>query len=251
MGLFDRFFDKDKRQERRMENLKKKITNMYVQAQERQFAIQELRDTGTTEAVQVMLARYDDNNPNTLVDAEEKELVYDYLVRMARDPEIDVVGEVKRYVMEKEVKINWPMKVLSDLLSAQEYVAFVVEIFQAQDTGYQRTTEKKQEMLIRSTELDEPALAEQIARFVADDNETIRFLAVDAAFKQSDPTHIGPALLRSVMEEESGRVINKLVPGLLERRDILVPEEMRDDLMEHLPEGVGIHKDGYLYRRRR
>ena len=130
MGFLDFLFDKEKGAERTLIKLEKKLTNMYVQAPERQYAVQELREVGTSDAVWVLLQRYNENNPNTTVDIEEKELVFSTLVGMSRDAEADVVGQIKRYVTEKEVKINWPMKALHAILPEDKYVEFIVETLQ-------------------------------------------------------------------------------------------------------------------------
>ncbi len=251
MGLLDIFFGGgDKGSERQLQKFEKKITNMYTQAPERQFALQELRDIGTTEAVWVMLQRYNENNPNTTVDIDEKELVFDFLVRLARSGDADVIGQVKRYVLTKDVKVNWPMKILNELLSEEDYVAFMVEVLATCDTAYQRTVEKKQELVLRATELDDPALAEQIARFLSDDNETIRFLAVDAAFNQSRGDLVAAALYERLLIEDSNRVLQKLMPNLIGRQDMAIPEHLRPDVEAKLPADLGIHKQGYIYRRR-
>ena len=162
MGLLDFLFDKDKSAERKLQKHEQKLTNMYVQAPERQWVVQELAQIGTTEAAAILLKRFIENNPNTTLDIEEKELVYDTLVRMSRNENADVVGEVKRFVLESDVKINWPLKVLSDILPASDYVTFLVEVLKTCDTSYQRTVEKKQELMLQAMDHKSPELAEQI-----------------------------------------------------------------------------------------
>ena len=251
MGLLDFLFDKDKNSERNLQKQEKKLTNMFVQAPERQYVIQELRELGTTEAAWVLLQRYNENNSNTTVDIEEKELVFSSLVRMARDSDADIIGQVKRYVLEKEVKINWPMKVLHELLPEPEYVDFMVEVLKTCDTAFQRTTEKKQELMLRAIDVSSPELAEQIGRFLSDSNETIRFLAFDAAFAQRDPGPLCEALFTQLLVEDSERIRQKIVPSVLGKHGFIVPDVLRDDVERHLPEGLGVHSEGYLYRRRR
>ncbi|MEC9441786.1 MAG: hypothetical protein VYE40_11830 [Myxococcota bacterium] len=249
MGLLDFLFDKEKSAERKLQKAEKKVTNMFLQAPERQYVFTELRDVGTSEAVWILLQRYNENNPNTTLDIEEKQLVFDILKRMARDADADVIGQVKRFVLEKEEKINWPMKVLQALLPEDEYIAFIVEVLETCQTEYQRTVEKKQELMLRSTELEDPALADQIARFICDDNETIRFLAFDAALNQKGTEALSEAMFSQFLTEESGRIQQKL-PQLVGRRDVIVPEELREQVGEWLHESIGIHKEGHLYRRR-
>jgi hypothetical protein len=252
MGLLDFFFSRDKGAAgtSMLAKHEKKLVNMYVQPAERQFIINELREIGSNEAVRVLLKRFSEIAPNTTVDIEERELVYDALLHMARSGDADVVGEVKRYVIEQEVKINWPVKVLSALLPEDAFVAFLVEVFKTCDTSYQRTVEKKQELLLRAADYQSPALAAEIARFLSDDNETIRFLALDAALKQKHVDAVAPALFERLIHEDSGRIRQKLEPALLERADLKVPDELREAVLPHIPEGYGIHKQGHIYRRR-
>lgn len=251
MGLLDFLFDKEKSAERKLQKAEKKLTNMYLQAPERQYVITELRELGTSEAAWVLLQRYNENNPNTTLDIEEKQLVFDTLVRMARESDADVIGQIKRYVLEKEVKINWPMKVLNALLPEDDYIDFIVEVFKTCDTDYQRTVEKKQELLLRSAELKSDALAEQVARFVRDDNETIRFLALDTAFNQDPSEELSRAIFEQLLEEESLRIQQKAVPQLVGNHDFVVPEELREDVDAWLDDQYGVHKEGFVYRHRR
>ncbi len=251
MGLLDFLFDKEKSAERKLQKAEKKVTNMYLQAPERQYVFGELRDMGTSEAVWVLLKRYNENNPNTTLDIEEKQLAFEILVEMSRDSEADVVGQVKRFVIESDEKINWPMKVLQRLLPEEEYIGFIVEILQSCDTEYQRTVEKKQELMLRATELQDTELAHQIARFVADDNETIRFLAFDAALEQEADEVLSEAVFTQLLDEESLRIHQKVVPELAGRKDFVVPEELREQVDAELHDDYGVHKDGYLYQHRR
>lgn len=258
MGLFD-IFNKEKSHERKLKKYEKRVTNMFVQAQDRQFTFQDLAQMGSTEAAWILMQRFNQNNPNTTLDIEEKQLVFDHLVRMARDSEADVIGQARRYVLGvedaqlemKEFKINWPMKILERLLPSDEYITFIVEVLKGCDTEYQRSVERKQELLLRTTDLQSPELAHQIARFVKDDNETIRFLAFDAALKQDGDEVLSEAVFSQVTEEESNRITKKFGDEIVGRRDFAVPEAYREAIEEWLPTGLGIHKDGHIYKRRR
>lgn len=258
MGLFD-IFNKEKSHERKLKKYEKRVTNMFVQAQDRQFTFQDLAQMGSTEAAWILMQRFNENNPNTTLDIEEKQLVFDHLVRMARDSEADVIGQARRYVLGvedaqlemKEFKINWPMKILERLLPADEYIAFIVEVLKGCDTEYQRSVERKQELLLRATELKDPVLAHQVARFIKDDNETIRFLAFDVALKQDGDEVLSEAVFSQLLEEESNRITQKFAEEIVGRRDFTVPEAYQEDVEAWLPTGLGIHKDGHIYKRRR
>lgn len=251
MGLLN-FFNKEKSAERKLHKAEKKVKNMFLQAPERQYVFSELREVGTSEAVWIMLQRYTENNPNTTLDIEEKQLVFDILTRMARDSDADVVGQLKRFVMEKEEKTSWPMKILQAVLPEEDYIAFIVEILQSEQTEYQRTVEKKQEIMLRSTEISSPALANELARFVSDDHETIRFLAFDAALNQKGTETLSRAIFSQLLAEESLRIQQKVIPKLVNRRDLRVPDDLADQIKEKVNGGgMGLHKDGFLYHRRK
>lgn len=250
MGLLDFLFDKEQAQARRIQKLKKTLTNMYVQPPERKYAIQTLREDGSPDAVRALLARFEDNAPNTTVDGDEKTYVYEALVSMAADPDLDVRGIITAYLRGREEKINWPMKVLADLLDYQEMIALVCELLESCGADYQRNPEKKQELILRSAELKNEELTVQLLRFVDDLNETIRFLAVEALLKHDYKELIEAPLRERLREEESLRIVKKLADAFADNQDWKVPDEERADVENILPDEFALHKDGYIYQRR-
>ncbi len=250
MGFLDFLFDKEKAEQRKVRKLRKTLTNMYVQPPERKYAIQQLRDIGTPAAVEALLARFEDNAPNTTVDADEKTYVYESLADMAADPELDVRGIIIKYLHRREEKINWPMKVLTDLLDYGEMVDLVRELLEECGSSYQRNPEKKQELVLRSAELKDEALTRELLRFLDDLNETIRFLTVEALLKHGYDEIIEEPLRERLSEEDSIRIIKKIAEAFAEHKDWKVPEDEREDVEHMLPEEYGLHKDGYIYQRR-
>lgn len=250
MGLLDFLFDKEKAEQRKMAKLKKTLTNMYVQPNERAFIITQLRDMASPEALHVLLARFGENAPNTTVDLEEKEHVYEVLALLGRETELDVAAVVKEHLRQTDERVNWPMRVLSDILSYDEFVEFMIELLQEQGTEYQRDPEKKQEILIRALEFDSPELAEEIVRFLDDANDTIRFAALEAAFAQETPDIVLEPLVDHLIEEESLRNVKKSAENFSEHQDWIVPQDKREAFEAALPDGYGLHKDGYVYERR-
>lgn len=250
MGFLDFLFDKEKAEERKLKKLKKTLTNMYVQPPERKYAVQTLYEIGTPEAVEVLLARFNEMAPNTTVDADEKRYTYETLVEMASNPEADVRGTVEKYLREHDEKINWPTKVLTDLLDYDEMVALVKELLSECDTGYQRNPEKKQELILRSVELKDEELTTELLRFLEDDNETIRFLATETLLKHGFDEIIEEPLRERLTEEDSLRIIKTLAEAFSERKDWKIPEDEREDVERVLTEEYGVHKQGHIYRKR-
>jgi HEAT repeat protein len=250
MGFLDFLFDKEKAQDRRVRKLRKTLTNMYVQPPERKYAIQTLREVGTEDAVLALLARFEDNAPNTTVDADEKNYVYETLVGMSADPDLDVRGIIVDYLRGREEKINWPMKVLTDLLDYEEMIGLVRELLESCGADYQRNPEKKQELILRSAELRDEELTRELLRFVDDLNETIRFLTVEALLKHGFDEIIEEPLRERLREEDSIRISRKLAEAFAEHKDWKVPDPERDDVEHMLPDEFALHKEGYIYQRR-
>jgi HEAT repeat protein len=249
MGLLDFLFGGSS-QERQLEKLEDTLTNMYKQDSERRYAIQDLRDMRSPEAVEVLLTRFGETAPNTTIDAEEKEFVYDVLVELGQTTELDIRGQVIEHLKETDEKINWPMKVLTDLLDYDEMADVIAELLDTCTTGFKRNPEKKQELMLQATEVRSERLAEKLVPFLDDANETIRFLAVDAVAHQGYEDIIKEPLRQRLVDEDSFRIIKKIVEVFLDHQGWTIPEEAQPDVERALPEEFGIHKEGHIYRRR-
>ena len=248
MGFLDFLFDKEKAAQRKVDKQKKTLTNMYTQPPERKFAIQQLRDIGSDEAVDALLARFKEQAPNTTVDVDEKQYTYETLVDMAAHPDTNVRERVEKYLDENEERINWAVKVLTELLDEEEMTELVRRLLSSLDTEYTRNPEKKQELVLRASDLEDRELSEEVARFAADDDETIRFLAVEALLEHGYDDLIEETLRERLAEETSIRIQKKIAEAFADNKDWKIPEERREDVEHMLPEEYGVHKKGHIYR---
>jgi hypothetical protein len=250
MGLFDLFVDKEKAEQKRLRKLKKTLTHMYVQAAERQYAVEQLRELSTAEATAVLLARFQETNPNHTTDADEKEYVFQVLVDLGRRGEVDVVQVVVDHLKAIEENINWPLKVLIELVSPEKMVEVVIELLSEAKLGYQRNPEKKRELMLRAGDFKDRALAEALTRFLGDDNETIRFLAVDALMAQEEEDIAKEPMIECLCVEDSLRTQQKLAEIFAERPQWRIPEERKEEVEANLPKGFGVHRERHVYRKR-
>lgn len=250
MGLLDFLFSNEDADQRQLNKLEETLTNMYVQENERKYAIQSLRDMETPEAVEVLLKRFEDTTHNTTVDIDEKEYTYETLVELGRQTDIDVAGIVTDHLREAEEKVNWPLKVLKDLLEYGEMIEVVKQLLDTCEAEYQQDPEKKQELMLQAAELRDEELAEKLVEFLSDSNETIRFLAVDAVAHQDYDELIEEPLRKRLSEEDSLRIVNKITEVFAEHQDWKIPEDEQADVEKALPEEFGIHKEGHIYKRR-
>ncbi len=250
MGLLDFLFDSEKAEQRQLQKHEETLTNMYVQESERKFAIQSLAEMESPEAVEVLLKRFTETCHNTTVDIDEKEYTYDVLVEMGRNTEVDVVGLVVDYLRTANNKVNWPLKVLKDLLSYEEMIEVVKELLDTCEEGYQEDPAKKQELMLQASELEDEELAEKLVDYLDDSNETIRFLAVDAVANQEVDEVIEAPLRERILEEDSLRIVKKIAEVFSERSDWTIPEDQQAEIEQAIPDEFGIHKHGHIYRRR-
>jgi len=245
MGLLDLFFETDP-----LEKHRKTLTNMYMQDSERKFAIEALHEMASEDAIEVLLVRFEETAPNTTVDIEEKEYVYDALVDIGQTTDVDVAGMVTEHLAESQEKINWPLKVLKDLLAYEEMIEVVEDLLDTCADGFQQNPEKKQELMLQSAELRDRELAQKLVEFLEDPNETIRFLAVDAVvFQEFDDIIVEP-LRERLVEDDSLRIVKKIAEEFADHSDWTIPEEEHADVEQALPEEYGIHKEGHIYQRR-
>ena len=121
----------------------------------------------------------------------------------------------------------------------------------AADIGYRRNPEKKRELMLRAAEFQDRELAEQLVRFLEDDNETIRFLAVDAVMAQDEDDLAEEPLRERLRVEDSLRVVQKITDIFVDNPGWTIPEEDREEVEVGLPDGFGVHKKGHIYRKRR
>ena len=241
MGLFD-FFSKDGRQDRALNKAKKKITNMYVQSNDRLFYMNQLASMGTPEAADVLLLRFTLNAPNSTSDLEEKKACYAMMVNMG----IDAVSPCKKYVKNNQEAINWPLKIIADILPDEDVRAFLIELLSEMTTDYERNPEKKEQLILQAFEFRYKEIAEAILPFVDDDNETIRFMAVEGLIQFGFSFTREPLVLR-LSDEDSGRIIRALAEGFANLKWSV--KGHKADVEKNLPRGFALTRNQTITRR--
>lgn len=249
MGMFDFLFNKEKAQANQIDKLRKKLTNIWVQSPDRNYAAEQLRDIGTEEALRALLERFKINVKNSTYDNEEKLYVYDMLV--AKGPA--VIELIKDYIRKDEASANWPMRVLDDLLTSEQMATFITELLEAQTIDYQRDPEKKEQLILRAGNYpDYEALARQVARFTVDDNENIRFLATSQTLER-DADWALEALRENIKLEDSGRILNQVCDRFiaLDTQAVLDLEDegLVSRIKARLPSIYFLTEDGHLRRK--
>lgn len=276
MGLFDFLRRGDKAPsnapvDRKLAALAKTAADKRAQTYDRDEAIRALWVVGTPMAVEALLKRFTFTIDPSITDQEEKALAYEGIVRVGKglacvrmdgtsrksdkgdllplepsevtEVREAVVHAVRRFCRNAE-SLNWPVRVLRELLDDVSYEVELLELLAAYDTEYMRNVEPKINIINALEEIISPEVREAVEGYLADVNETVRFHAVETTFKQADPVSIGP-MVKMLEGEESVRVKNKVAEGLV-RLGWVVPREQRAALADALKdtEQYSVSRDG-------
>jgi len=236
-------FSKEKAYERKLKKASKKLMNMFVQSVDRRYSARDLLELDTPEAYKVLFERYEKKVPNQTTDREEKVELTELLI----DRGETVVEHALTHIKGTAQYINQPLKVVAHFYSKEEMAALVAELLEGMDTEYERFPEKKEDLVLTAVEYVDDRLGKALLPFLADSNERIRFLAADALFTGGYSFASEPIVKRLAGEEDSIRVITRLVDGVAET-DWTV-KGYKAAVEENLPEGFAITRGGTIRRR--
>ena len=216
MGLKEFFFgrkDEDDGRPRKIVKAEKKITNMYVQTADRQYFLDQLRLDGSPEAIEAMLSRFTCACENTTIDRDEKEMTCQFLVSLGTA----AVEPLKKYLKTYEENVNWPFRALKQLLSKDDLIDFLVEILEAIGPEYVRQPERKEQMVLAAKDFNNlERVTRAVVPYLDDHLETIRFITVETLLS-SDFDFVCEPLLECLAEEDSQRVITRILEGFTEK----------------------------------
>ena len=247
MGLFDRFragAKPDKKDRPKGNAAAKWADRVEKRAQnyDRQEAIQALADMGSAEAVEVLLKRFTFHIDPSITDQEEKDSAFRGILRAGKA----AVEPVSAFAAKAE-SLSWPMKILKELVSSDEYVEELVRWLSRWDPDSAKFVDPKVQILTALEEHKHPSIRAEVERFLEDVNEPARFHAAAALLAQEDPTAV-QALGRLLAVEESVRVRNKVAEGLAQRGWPIEAED-RDGVRKALPPGYLLDPSGRVVKR--
>lgn len=247
MGLFDFFKPKssgnterpkpaDKNVARYADAISKKAQNY-----DRQEALDALCKVGSAEAATALLKRYTFVVDPSITDQEEKETAFRGIVSVGKD----ALPAIREYCVKAE-SITWPLRMMREMLSDEDYVAEILKMLGKWDTEYDRNPDPKIQLISALESVKDPRINEAVTRFLEDVHEPTRFHAVTTLLAQDDASAAGP-LARALVREEANRTINRIAEGLAQR-GWPVPEADRAGLEDKLTRGFRLDGDGRVVR---
>ncbi len=243
MALRD-WFDKDKRRERTIARAMKKLRNPHVQPQERQRTIEILEGIGTPEAVRALLVRFTYRAPQTIVDEDEKRLVYEALLRLG-----DVCVEPLLEYLREQTALYWPLRALAEIAGPERAVDAMIEALEGTRAGFGRDQERREQLAANLREyVSDPRVVDKLVELTSDDNVEVRIAALDGLATVADDPRVGEALVARLLDDEETQRVRITVLNLLAEHRIDV-SPWREALKERLPEMFFIDGSGFVQRR--
>ncbi|MBQ9817234.1 MAG: HEAT repeat domain-containing protein [Proteobacteria bacterium] len=222
------------------EKLRRRVVNMYGNADERRYAIVQLSEMGPELAPRPLIERFTCRCENGTIDADEKELTKNLLVNLGTAS----IEPLKSFLRNNDKDFNWPYRTLSELLTHEELVNFLVELLDSIGPEYVRDPERKEQLMLVLKSFKEDRICKAILPYLGDDNETIRFVAADTVIEQAHEDGIR-ALAERMTKENSQRVLT-LIATAFRDKGWLVDESLREDVEKNLPAGFRINSKGMI-----
>ena len=159
---------------RKVERLKKRLMNEHHQTLERKRAIAELDQIGSEDAVYALLGRFTYHTPGSIVDEDEKQLVFDVLRRKG----VAAVPALEEYILNEKT-IYWPLRTLSELAGNDRAVEILLEALDSIEDRWEQSMERMTNLVSCMRDFEHPRILTRLMELCGDDFEEIRFLAVD------------------------------------------------------------------------
>jgi hypothetical protein len=248
MGLFDLFKGKPAKDGgvERKSNAAAKYAeaagSKRAQAYDRQEAIHELCKMKSADAVEALLRRFTFVIDPSITDQEEKDAVFEGIVESGRE----AIEPVRAFAAKAE-SVGPPIRILKAILPEDELIQELLVWLKRWDTDYAKFIDPKLQILQELETHEHASIREAIDPFLQDSNETARFFAVAATFKQKDQAATS-SLLTLLLDEESVRVRAKIADGFVGLQ-WEIPEEQRDAVRKVLPPAYTVDGSGLVTKR--
>jgi HEAT repeat protein len=242
MGFFD-FLSAEKRYESRIAREIRSANNKFKPKEYRQVSLQNVIDEakkGNSKAVTGLLARFAVVADPTIEDEREKEWVLSALLDIGKK----ALPEIRKALRSQE-SINWIQRVLKEVVSLDEYRTELLDVLSEFDTEYERNPDRKLQTIMALSEITAPEVAEALARFLDDVDETVRYQTVAALAEQGFESVREP-MLKVMCEDESIRVRNQAVEAFARLGWLTTGYKKKVDAI--LPSGFVHDKSGKIVK---
>lgn len=223
--------------------LYKKLMNKWYQTLERKRVIQLLANMGSDEAITALLGRFTYVTDGSIVDEDEKSLVYEILLDLGQR----AVPSLHAFV-QSEPAIYWPLKALTEIEGEAAAVDTLLAALDGITDRWDRSMERMNSLVSSLRDYQDDRVLAKLADLSTDDNEEIRFLAVDGlSMFDSRQEAVDAIIERLLDDEETTRVKTFIMDMLMERKWRV--KKYKKELSGKLPETYFIDDTGIIQRK--
>lgn len=240
MGLFDIFKGSSpspKGDDKELARLQKMVSNKLSQNLDREDALVRLGEMATPAAAKVLLSRFSWTLNPSIKDQEEKELSVRGIVGAGEG----AVEAIRNFCVRAET-LSWPLKALRQIVGEERYPSELLSLLDEFDTDYMRDPAPKVQLMQALCEFPSDDVRIAVQPFLLDQSEEVRFAAVATVLGCKSP-EAAATLIAALVEEESLRVKNRILSGMVEQA-MIVPAELREQARSALPRGFSISEAG-------
>jgi hypothetical protein len=235
---------REKKREKTINAMVQRLANPYGQTPERKRAIHVLHEIDTDHALAGLLHRFKFNAEKSIVDEDEKEMIYEIL--LSKGPR--VIPLLKEY-LEVETTIFWPLKLLQAIAGDEATVGMLLEQLDAIPDDYvdTRMMDRKLSLISQLRDFQDPRILERLLDLVNNEEEEIRFHAVDAisTYPSAETTKL---LVARLLDTEETQRIRNFIMDLLVQNAWPVKTQ-RKELRASLADAFWIDDTGVVQRK--
>jgi len=243
MGLFD-FFKTDAKESRAAAKWGKRLMEKYQQTAERKRAIEALTAIGTDEAIVALLQRYKYRTDATIVDEDEKEMVYRCVVSLGPR----AVPGLIEYV-SKDTPLYWPVKALRELVGDEEAARVVLDALEAIEDSFGANRDRREQLVDNLRGLSEvERVFQTLLKLATDDDEEIVIRAVDGLSTRKDDPEVPKAIVPLVLDEDTSHRVRTMIMELMLENEWNV-KRFKKALMDKIPDAYFIDDTGVVRRK--
>jgi len=241
MGLID--FIKGYKERNRIGSLRRnisKLSNKHQLSENRYAAAESLYNNGSNEAIAGLLKRFNFTYENSIKDKAEKEYVSKLILNFGER----AIPFIKNYI-KNEANISWPLQILDELIPKNEILNFLLSLLNDEDATFKESVlEKRLDLLNYLSEFKDREIVEKVISFLSDEEEEVRFKAIEVLGKQGDSSAKDHVLKLLADDSESIRIKMKIFEVLLITEWPV--SGFRKKVEEILPEGYYLTREGIV-----
>ncbi len=243
MGLFD-FFKADARESRSVAKYAKLVMQKYQQTAERKRGIEALTAIGTDEAIIALLQRYKYRTDATIVDEDEKEMVYNCVVSLG---ERAVPGLI--VYITKDTHLYWPVKALRQLVGDEETARVVLDTLEGIEDSFGANRDRREQLVDNLRGLSQiDRVFKTLLQLIDDDDEEIVIRAVDGLSTRKNDPEVPKRVVPLITNEGTSQRVRTMIMELMLENEWNV-KRFKKALVDKIPGAYFIDDTGVVRRK--